>query len=285
MSSLFYNRVGLIGVGLIGASFALAFRERKLCKEIWGYSLSGRSALKALELGIIDKKSDSIKDMGLNCDLIMISTPVLTIPEIIEELAQFVNEDTLITDGGSVKGFVQKAESLFKYKNYVGSHPVAGTEKSGPEAGFSSLFDGSLCIVTKTDQTSSKRMNEVVNIWKALGMQVDITTPEEHDEIMAYVSHMPHMIAFSLVDAVRDKSYYGKEVIKYAGGGFRDFTRIAKSDARMWTDIFISNKNNILKAIGDFEVSLSKLKKIVENCNESDILNFLDYAKETLLKK
>lgn len=285
MSKIFFNRLGVIGVGLIGASFALAFRERKLCKEIWGYSLSGNSSLKALELGIIDKKVDSIEEIGMGCDLIMISTPVLTIPEILKKLSQYVSADTLITDGGSVKSFVKEAESYFKHHNYVGAHPIAGTEKSGPEAAFSSLFDGSLCIVTKTENTSKQRLYNIEKIWQSLGMQVEITSPEEHDEIMAYVSHMPHVISFSLVDAVKDKVYNGKGLIKYAGGGFRDFTRIAKSDARMWTDIFISNKNNILKAIADFEESLIEFKKFIENCDESDILRFIKGSKEALLKK
>ena len=114
-----FNRLGVIGVGLIGASFALAFRERKLCKEIWGYSLSGNSALKALELGIIDKKIDTIEGIGKGCDIIVVSTPVLTIPDILKELSLYVSENTLITDGGSVKNFVPEVESFFKYKNFI----------------------------------------------------------------------------------------------------------------------------------------------------------------------
>ncbi|MCX7990660.1 MAG: prephenate dehydrogenase [Proteobacteria bacterium] len=280
-----FNRLGVIGVGLIGASFALAFRERKLCKEIWGYSLSGNSAIKASELGIIDRKIDTIKEIGEGCDIIVVSTPVLTIPDILRELSLYVSKDTIVTDGGSVKNFVINAEKFFKYKNYVGAHPIAGTEKSGPEAGFSSLFDGSLCIVVETKNTSKKYLKRVVQIWESVGMTVEITSPETHDEIMAYVSHMPHTISFSLAFSVKDKLYNGKKLIKYAGGGFRDFTRIAKSDARMWTDIFLSNKGNVLKAIDDFQKSLEELKKMIENSSESDIFKFLDSSKRALLER
>lgn len=280
-----FNRLGVIGVGLIGASFALAFRERKLCKEIWGYSLSGNSALKALELGIIDKKIDTIEGIGKGCDIIVVSTPVLTMPDILKELSLYVSENTLITDGGSVKNFVPEVESFFKYKNFVGAHPIAGTEKSGPEAGFSSLFDGSLCIVVETENTSKENLKKVVKIWESLGMIVEVTSPAIHDEILAYVSHMPHTISFSLVSSIKNKLYNGNKLTKYAGGGFRDFTRIAKSDVKMWTDIFLSNKNNVLKAIEDFQRSLDELKKMIENSNESDIFKFLDGSKKFLLEK
>lgn len=285
MNKSYFNRLGVIGVGLIGASFALAYRERNLCKEIWGYSLSGNSALKALELGIIDRKIDSIEEIGKGCDIIVVSTPVLTIPDILKELSTYVSEDTIVTDGGSVKNFVYEAEKFFPYKNYIGAHPIAGTEKSGPEAGFSSLFDGSLCIVVETENTSKTNLERVVKVWESLGMLVEITSPDIHDEIMAYVSHMPHTISFSLSYSVKDKLYNGKRLIKYAGGGFRDFTRIAKSDARMWTDIFISNKKNIVKAIEDFQRSLEELKKMIENLDENDIFTYLDKSKKSLLDK
>lgn len=285
MSEERFHRLGVIGVGLIGASFALAFRERDLCKEIWGYSLSGNSAKKALELGIIDKKVDSIEEIGKKCDLILVSTPVLTIPTILKELSLYVSEDVIITDGGSVKNFVPEVEDYFKYKNFIGAHPIAGTEKSGPEAGFSSLFDGSLCIVVETEKTSKKNLAKVVKIWESVGMTVEITSPQTHDEIMAYVSHMPHTISYSLAFSIKDKFYNNSSFVKYAGGGFRDFTRIAKSDARMWTDIFIANRNNILKAIDDFEKSLKELKKMIENSSGDDIFKFLDLAKKVLIKK
>jgi len=281
---LFFERVGIVGVGLIGSSFALAMKERKCVKEVWGYSLTGRSAKKALELGIIDKQADLLSQLAKNCNLILVSTPVLSIPEILKALSKDVDENVLVTDGGSVKNFVKECSAFFKYNNFVGSHPIAGTEKSGPEAGFSSLFDGGMCIITPLPTTSKKNTDLVKKVWEVLGMNVVAMTPEEHDLVMAEVSHMPHAVAFSLVSAVKDKSFQGRRVTSFAGGGFRDFTRIAKSDVTMWADIFLSNKQNLLASLEDFERELNLFRRALQNNDRVSLESFINNARTVLLR-
>lgn len=280
---IFFNRLGIIGVGLIGSSFALAMKERKCVREVWGYSCTGRSAKKALELGIIDRHIDQLSELAKRCDFILVSTPVLTIPEILKTLSRYVAEDVVITDGGSVKSFVYECADYFKYKNFVGAHPIAGTEKSGPEAGFSSLFDGSICIVTPVEGIDNKKLNTVKNVWETLGMNVVFMTPQEHDVVLAEVSHMPHAIAFSLVSAVKDKYFRDRKVTSFAGGGFRDFTRIAKSDVTMWADIFISNSQNLISSINDFKEALNLLCSALQNQDRERIERFIYEARSALL--
>lgn len=283
MKTGFFDKIGVVGVGLIGASFALATRERKLAGEIWGYSMSGKSSQRALELGIIDKKIEDLSVIAKECEFIIVSTPVLTIPGILRELATNLSERAIVTDGGSVKGFVYEADKFFPHRNFVGSHPIAGTEKSGPDAGFSSLFDGSCCIITPVKDTDGSKLEQTRAIWEAMGMNVVTMSPDEHDRIMSDVSHMPHAVAFSLVDSVKGKTFGEKKITSLAGGGFRDFTRIAKSDSSMWTDIFISNRANIINSIEDFEKSLSRLKDIVIKGDKSEISDFLESTRLVLM--
>lgn len=282
--NLFFNCVGIVGVGLIGSSFALAMKERKYVKEVWGYSCSGRSAKKALELGIIDKQVDELAELAKSCDFILVSTPVLAIPETLKTLSLYVGRDTVITDGGSVKKFVKECANYFKYDNFIGAHPIAGTEKSGPEAGFSSLFDGSTCIITPVNESKNEKFDIVRRVWEALGMNVVLMTPEEHDFVMAEVSHMPHAIAFSLVSAVKDKYFNERKVTSFAGGGFRDFTRIAKSDVTMWTDIFISNRENVISAINDFKNALDGFCDALLNKDRKKLESFIYEARHALLR-
>jgi prephenate dehydrogenase len=278
-----FKRVGIIGVGLIGASFALALKKWEVADEIWGYSNSGSSSKKAHSLGIIDKVALTIKDIAINCDFIFIAIPVLSIPEVLKEISYYVNEKTIVTDGGSTKHFVRECHKYFKYANFVGGHPVAGTEKSGPEAGFAELFENSVCIVTPIDVTDKEKLDITVRVWKKIGMKVFSMSPEEHDRIMANISHMPHVIAYSLVDSVKDKYFDHMKITKLAGGGFRDFTRIAKSDDKMWTDIFLANRDFLLSAIDDFQESLTNLKTYIQQKDPAKIKEFLINAKKILL--
>lgn len=278
-----FKRVGVIGVGLIGSSFSLALKKLGIADEVWGYSNSGCSAQKALTMGIIDRISNQIKDIAINCELIFIAIPVLSIPDVLKEISEYVDEKTIVTDGGSTKHFVRQCHKYFKYKNFVGGHPIAGTEKSGPEAGFAELFNNSACIVTPIEETDKNKLEIIINIWKSIGMKVYLMSPEEHDKIMANISHMPHVIAYSLVDAVKDKYFDGMGITKLAGGGFRDFTRIAKSDERMWTDIFLANRDFLLLAIEDFQESLTNIKTYIEQKNASKIKEFLIKTKKVLI--
>lgn len=278
-----FKKVGIIGVGLIGASFALAVKKKSIAQQIWGYSNSGNSSKKAKDLGIIDRVASSISEISLNCDFIFVATPVLSIPPILKEISKHVGKDVIVTDGGSTKHFVEECHKFFEFKNFVGGHPIAGTEKSGPESGFAELFEGSVCILTPVKESDNSKYEVVKKVWELLGMNVISMTPDEHDKIMANISHMPHVIAYSLVNAVKDKYFNGCRITKLAGGGFRDFTRIAKSDEKMWTDIFLANQQNILSAIDDFEKSLGELKKAIFDKNTNEIRDFLITTKKVLL--
>ncbi len=277
------KRIGIIGVGLIGASFALAVRKKNLTDEVWGYSNSGSSSKKAKEMGIIDYIANTLSEIGTNCDFIFVAIPVLSIPLVLKELAEYAKEDTIITDAGSTKHFVEECHSYFTFNNFIGGHPIAGTEKSGPESGFAELYENNCCILTPVKGTDMKKLGVVKEVWEALGMNIVIMSPDEHDKIMANISHMPHVIAYSLVDSVKDKYFNGNKITKLAGGGFRDFTRIAKSDEKMWTDIFIANQKYLLSAIDDFEKSLGELKTFIIAKDYEKIKNFLVNAKKSLL--
>jgi prephenate dehydrogenase len=281
--SLKFRRIGIIGIGSIGSSFALAIRKKNLTDEIWGYSNTGSSSKRAKELGIIDYVANNLFEIGKNCDFIFIAIPVLSIPLILKELAQYAREDTIITDGGSTKHFVEECHKYFKFKNFIGGHPIAGTEKSGPESGFAELYENNCCILTPVRETDIKKLEIVKAVWETIGMNVVIMSPKEHDKIMANISHMPHVIAYCLVDSVKDKYFNGDKITKLAGGGFKDFTRIAKSDESMWTDIFLANQKYILSAIDDFEKSLKELKTFVIEKDFEKIKNFLARAKKSLL--
>lgn len=284
LEPFFFERIGIAGVGLIGSSFALAMKERKCVKEVWGYSLSGRSAKKAFELGIIDRHISDLSQLARGCNLILVAAPVLSIPKILEALSKDVDENVIVTDGGSVKNFVEECSNYFKYNNFVGSHPIAGTEKSGPEAGFSSLFDGGMCIVTPLKTSSEKHVSLVKRVWEVLGMNVVTMSPDEHDRVMAEVSHMPHAVAFSLVSAVKDKFFQERSVTSFAGGGFRDFTRIAKSDVTMWADIFMSNKKHLLASIEDFKKEIDNFCNLLKNNDREALEAFISAARKILLK-
>ncbi|MCX7769530.1 MAG: prephenate dehydrogenase/arogenate dehydrogenase family protein [Proteobacteria bacterium] len=278
-----FKRAGIIGVGLIGSSFALALKKYGIVDEVWGYSNSGTSSKKALSLGIIDKVAINLKELTSNCELILVAIPVLAIPDVLFEVSQYVDEKTIVTDGGSTKHFVRDCHKYFKYKNFVGGHPIAGTEKSGPEAGFAELFENSVCIITPIEDTDKDKMEITINLWETIGMKVYSMSPEEHDRIMANISHMPHVIAYSLVDSVKDKYFDGMRITKLAGGGFKDFTRIAKSDDRMWTDIFLANRDFLLSSIDDFQESLNRLKTFIEQKDVVKIKDFLIETKKILL--
>lgn len=280
---LFFERIGIVGVGLIGASFALAAKKYGIAKEVWGYSNSGKSSKEAEKLKIIDRAVSSLEEIGKSCDFIFVAVPVLSIPLVLYELSKYIKKGTVLTDGGSTKHFVKECHKYFKNKNFVGSHPIAGTEKSGPQSAFASLFENSTCIVTPIKETCPSKLEIIEKIWEIFGMKVVLMSPEKHDRIMAEISHMPHVVAYSLVNSVKDKHFNGKSITNMAGGGFRDFTRIARSDSTMWADIFVANEKNVVAAINDFEKSLKKLKKIIKGKDREKIMSFLNETKKVFL--
>ncbi|SNZ12098.1 prephenate dehydrogenase [Hydrogenobacter hydrogenophilus] len=275
-----FKRLCVIGVGFMGGSFALAFRESFPNCEILGIDINPYAIDKAIQLGVIDKGSVQMNNLLLfKPDLIMLATPVGTFESIAKELSSLDLKDSLITDLGSVKGRLVYMLEEYLGENFVGGHPIAGTEKSGVENSNKDLFKGKRCILTPTQRTSPKALEKIKNMWVSLGALVEEMDPFLHDYVFGAVSHLPHAVAFALIDAIKNLSKDSVDLFKYPGGGFKDFTRIAGSDPIMWRDIFLENRENVLKAIEAFEMSLKNLKELIKSGNLQELTDYLLSAK------
>ncbi|MEC7734512.1 MAG: prephenate/arogenate dehydrogenase family protein [Pseudomonadota bacterium] len=278
-----YKKIAIIGLGLIGGSIGLAVnRYNKSIKRI-GIARTQDTLDKALERGLVDEVSNQFNEILIDCDLVILATPLSSFKSIIEEILPYLKEGCVITDTGSSKTNVIKVieELIPDHINFVAGHPVAGTEMSGPEAGFAELFDNRWCILTPTEKTNKETLEDVSNFWKNLGAMTEVMTAEHHDKVLAITSHIPHLLAFNIVGTANDlANVTEKEVVKYSAGGFRDFTRIAASDPIMWRDIFISNSSAVLEMLNYFSKDLDDLKTAIEN-NDSDFLeDFFNKTKE-----
>ncbi len=261
-----FNKITIIGIGLIGSSLARVIKKNSLTKHLSCFDAKPQYMQKALELGIVDEIHKNIADSVKNSDLIILSTPVGAYGKIIKQIAPQLKKGTIITDVGSVKTYaIKEIENNLPDDAevfVVPGHPVAGTEKSGPEAGFDTLFEGRWYIITPGKRSSDEAIEKVSKLWSFAQMRIDSMTPEHHDKVMAAVSHLPHLIAFSIVGTVADlEGYEQKEIIKYSASGFRDFTRIAGSDPTMWRDILLNNKTTILELIQRFVEDLIALER------------------------
>ncbi len=263
-----FASTAIIGVGLIGASLALALRDRKLTDKIIGIDQDKGVLERAAALNIIDDTASSLEQGVSGADLILIAAPVGAIGEIVAGLRDHARDGAIIIDAGSVKGAVATAAATLPERLFfVPSHPVSGTEQSGPEAGFASLFEERWCILTplnRTDDAYRGAVDTVAALWRAVGAQVDIMDAEHHDLALAVTSHLPHLIAFTLIGAADDlESVTEAEIIKYSAGGFRDFTRIAASDPVMWRDVFLHNREAVIEALGRFTEELIALQRAI----------------------
>lgn len=273
---MLFNKVTIIGIGLIGSSLARVIKQDKLASELVCFDANHDYMKKAKELGIVDAYAETIAEAVKDADLIVLSTPVGAYGAITKEMAPSLKKGAIITDVGSVKKYsLQEIENNLPYSSdviVVAGHPVAGTEKSGPEAGFYELFKDRWCILTPSNRSTPEAIEKVSTMWKAAQMRIDTMSPEHHDKVMAAVSHLPHLIAFSIVGTVADlEGYEQKEIIKYSASGFRDFTRIAGSDPTMWRDILLNNKSTILELIQRFVEDLIALERNIR-WNEGDKL-------------
>ncbi len=275
------KRVLVIGVGFMGGSLCLSLREKFKDLEIFGIDLKEEVIRRAKELCVIDEgftDYSRLRDVSFDC--IFLATPVRTFTDIAQRIRDF--KAYLISDLGSVKGsLVYRLEEILG-ERFVGGHPIAGTEKSGVENSIRGLFEGKRFIITPTERTDQSRKEFLKGIWERLGSEVEEMEPFLHDFVFGVVSHLPHLVAFCLVDCVRELS---REInlFKYTGGGFKDFTRIAKSDPVMWKDIFLENGENLLKALKTFKDSLEKLEELVREGREEEIVEYLKGARECLL--
>jgi cyclohexadieny/prephenate dehydrogenase len=262
----FFNRVALIGFGLIGGSIARAARLQRLAGEIVTTARSAKTRARVAELGIVDRVVESNAEAVRNADLVILCIPVGACGAVTQEIAAHLQAGAIVSDVGSVKGAVVKdmAPHLPERAHFVPAHPVAGTEHSGPDSGFAELFIDRWCILTPPDGTDAAAVERLRAFWAAMGAKVEIMTPEHHDLVLAITSHLPHLIAYTIVGTADELAQVtSSEVIKFSAGGFRDFTRIAASDPTMWRDVFLANKDAVLEMLGTFNEDLSKLTRAI----------------------
>lgn len=261
-----FERVALIGIGLIGSSISLAARRAGLVGEVVGCARSEATRQRALELGLVEHVYADPSEAVKGADLIVLCTPVGTFGAIAESIASSIEPGSILTDVGSVKGAVVKdvGPHIPAGAHFVPCHPVAGTEYSGPDAGFAALFDNRWCILTPPPGAEPSAVEKLTRFWQLCGAKTEIMDPHHHDLVLAITSHVPHLIAYNIVGTAADlEAVTQSEVIKYSAGGFRDFTRIAASDPVMWRDIFLNNKDAVLEMLGRFNEDLSALQRAI----------------------
>lgn len=273
------NKAAIIGVGLLGASFALALKEMNLCRTISGFGRNENNLKRAKERRIIDEYSiDAVKACE-DADFILLSTPVGAFTSLVNSIKGDLKKGAVITDVGSVKGrLVYDLEaSLPEGVSYIGAHPIAGSDKSGIDDARPNLFNGARCIITPTENSDDDALNKVASIWNIIGSKVELMNPYKHDEIYAVVSHLPHIIAYALVNTVRD---IDSKYIDYAGQGFKDTTRIALSSPEMWRDISIFNKDNLIKLLDSLKEKLQEIEKLLQTGDAVGLENIFLSAQE-----
>ena len=274
MSKVKFDSVLIIGVGLIGSSLARAIREYDLAEKIYGLDTSKTNLEKCNELAILSEAADSLGSFSEQFNLVIICSPLSTYKSIFASLNTYITQDTFVTDVGSTKMSVIrdfKETVTNSFIQFLPSHPIAGLEKSGAEFGFSQLFANRFCIITPIN-TNNDTINVIKQFWTAIGMQVETMDAEHHDRVLAMTSHIPQLIAYSIVATASElETHIRDEVIKYSAAGFRDFTRLAGSDPIMWRDIYSMNKGAVLEMLGRFTEDLSTLQKAIRN-NDSKFL-------------
>jgi cyclohexadieny/prephenate dehydrogenase len=266
VGQVIYKKIALIGIGLIGSSLARAIRERGLAEHIVIASRSAATLKRAEELGLGDSYHTSMADAAKDADLVVVSVPVGSSGAVAEAIAGSLKPGAVVTDVGSTKASViaQMTPHIPAEVHFIPGHPLAGTEKSGPDAGFATLFENRWCILTPPEGTSADETAKLTRFWEALGSRVDTMDPLHHDRVLAIVSHLPHIIAYNIVGTADDLEFITEsEVIKYSATGFRDFTRLAASDPEMWRDVCLHNKDAILEMLSRFSEDLSSLQRAI----------------------
>lgn len=264
--TLMFDTVALIGVGLIGSSLARALRGKGLARRIAGCVRSQASRDKVLELGLADSVHAEAGAAVEDADLVVVCTPIGTYARIAEAMAPKLKRGAIVTDVGSVKQAVIRdlGPLLPEGVHFVPGHPIAGTERSGPEAGFAELFERRWCVLTPPPGTDAQAVERVAALWRACGSDVEIMEAGHHDKVLAMTSHLPHIIAYTIVGTATDlETSTQAEVVKFSAGGFRDFTRIAGSNPVMWRDIFLNNREAVLEILQRFSEDLTALQRAI----------------------
>lgn len=267
-----FKKVAIIGVGLIGGSLGLALKKKGLAGEIIGIGHRQKSINEAIRRRAIDESSlelSSIKD----ADLVILATPVGEILKILPQLAQFINSNCLVIDVGSTKSEIMKLAQKSKVK-FIGCHPLAGMEKKGVENAKCGIFQDSLCLLVPLKNTTNPALEKIQRFWKILGARTKLIDARSHDRILAFTSHLPHAVVFSLLDCIRPG------YLPYAASGLKDTTRIGLSDPCLWRDIFLTNREELLLAINTFEKSLQRLKFLIKNNNNRVLRTYLEKARD-----
>ena len=277
-----FGKISIIGCGLIGSSILRAIQEKKLATKISIYDKSNKVAeylKKNFTAEICSNMTESAKD----ADLIIISAPLSSYKEILLSIKSNLKEGSILTDTGSTKKEVNKIVNNLGLKNitWIASHPIAGTEYSGPAAGFSSLFKNRWCILSADNQVSKDKIENLEKFWSKLGSKVKVMSFEDHDYVLSLTSHLPHAVAYSIVrTAINNEDKFKNDVIQYSAGGLRDFTRIAASDPLMWKDIFIDNSENILKVLDNYSKNLDDIKSAIKNKDSEKLLEIFSSTKK-----
>ena len=269
-----FKRVCIIGCGLIGSSIARGIKKNKLATKVVSSNRSNSTNKKVIRLKIVDEASSDTKKIVKGSDLIIIASPLSSYKNIILKIKSSLKNGAILTDVGSVKKNVISLieKNIPKNVSWISSHPIAGTEESGPESGFSELFKNRWCILTPSKKSKSKDVKLLEKFWQKLGSKVDVMNVKQHDYILSITSHMPHLIAYNIVNTtLKIKKKKDRNIVKYSAGGLRDFTRIAASNPIMWRDIFIQNRENTSKMIDKFIENLKDLKKAIKSKNEKKL--------------
>jgi len=275
------NKITIIGVGLIGGSLAKAIKENNLAKVVFGFGRDLNRLEEAQKANVIDQFSTNLKDAINDSDIVIIATPVGSFQEILSEIKPFLTSKIVISDVGSTKTNIASivSQTLGNYSNYfIPAHPIAGKEKSGFEASEANLFNNRKVIITPLETSSPASISLIQKMWEGAGADVDFMSPESHDELLGMTSHLPHMLAFSLVNYLISKN---PSASIYAAGGFKDFSRIASGDAVMWRDICIQNKDQIISHIKGYQKTLNSLVDAIENENSDELDLLFTSAKKT----
>ena len=272
-----YNKVALIGLGLIAGSMSLAMRRGKLAGEIIGYARSQETRDIARDINLVDRVCDTAEEAVQDADLIVLAVPVGAMGPVMQAIAPHLKKGAVVTDVGSVKRSVFDAviPHMPDGCHFIGCHPMAGTEHSGPHSGFATLFDKRWCLVVPPEDADQAEVDRICDFWRGIGADIEIMEPDHHDLVCAVVSHAPHLIAYTMVGVADDlRRVTDQEVIKFSAAGFRDFTRIAASDPTMWRDVFLTNKDATLEILGRFTEELFALQRAIRTGDGDTLFDY-----------
>ena len=275
------DKLAIIGVGLIGSSLSLALKQIGAVGEVIGYGRNRDNLVKGVELGVLDRFETSVAAAVKDADVVVVAVPMGAMSAVFSELAGKTRNDAVITDVGSSKGAVVNAARATlgdDFVRFVPGHPIAGTEKSGVEAGFASLYQGRRVILTPLPETAPDAIARIDAMWRDCGATIEYLGIEHHDKVLAATSHLPHMLAFALVHHLSNLNEH-EEIFRYAAGGFRDFTRIASSDPVMWRDVCIANSEALIDLIEQFQDELNRVTRAIREGDAEELLRLFSRAK------